>query len=167
MDYETAKTEKISEEWLIETPHFAFNLNELCHSDYFCKHSQITLTELARELRTNRTSLSNYLNMSLKISFHDFVNMQRVKYAEELLKCNSEARLTQEEIAEQSGFNSLSTFRRAFVKKHNMSPLQYQQQYKVSWQRNAIIFFVPLLHTFISCMLFKCFSYHSACTSLF
>ena len=70
--------------------------------------------------------------MSLKISFHDFVNMQRVKYAEELLKCNSEARLTQEEIAEQSGFNSLSTFRRAFVKKHNMSPLQYQQQYKVS-----------------------------------
>ena len=66
--------------------------------------------------------------MTLKINFHDFVNLERIKYAEQLLlQCNQE-RLSQEEIAELAGFNSISTFRRAFSKKHNMSPLQYQQQ---------------------------------------
>jgi AraC-like DNA-binding protein len=33
--------------------------------------------------------------------------------------------MTQDEIATTVGFNSLSTFRRAFIKKHGITPRQY------------------------------------------
>ena len=112
----------------VDIPHFVERLERLLTTDYFCTHPQLTLTELAIQLNTNRTSLSNYLNMTLKINFHDFVNLERIKYAELLLLQSNQERLSQEEIAELAGFNSISTFRRAFSKKHNMSPLQYQQQ---------------------------------------
>ncbi len=114
----------------VENPHFVESLKELVQSNYFCKHPQLTLTELAIVLNTNRTTLSNYLNMTLKVNFHDFVNQERIKHAEQLLIKKETQRITQEEIAELSGFNSLSTFRRAFSKRHNMSPLQYQQQHR-------------------------------------
>lgn len=107
--------------------HFAEKLDGLEKSGYFCSHPQITLTELSAVLNTNRTTLSNYINNVKNMSFYDYINESRLKVSENLVK---EGRLTQEEIAIRSGFNSTSTFRRAFNKKYGISPMDYRKKYR-------------------------------------
>lgn len=94
---------------------------------YFCQTPHLTLNELAKLLGTNRTTLSVYLNRELGTSFYDFINNSRLDYAEKLLS-DSSIKLNLEEIAEKSGFNSLSTFRRSFYKKYSMTPAEFQQK---------------------------------------
>ena len=74
---------------------------------------------------TNRNYFSLYLNNKLNVNFYDFINGYRLKYAEELLR-SPECNLSQEDIAQQVGFNSISTFRRAFQKKYGMTPKKYR-----------------------------------------
>ncbi len=105
---------------------FTSELRVLEESGYFFTHPQLSLSELAAELKTNRTTLSQYINHSAGVSYYDFINDIKLKEAVRLL-CNSSMNLTLEDIAERSGFNSISTFRRAFVKKYGMSPLEYRR----------------------------------------
>lgn len=107
--------------------HFAGKLEELDKNGYFSRHPQITLTELSAELNTNRTTLSNYINRVKKMSFYDYINESRLRKAEELVV---DGKLTQEEIAVRSGFNSISTFRRAFNKKFGVSPNNYRKTHR-------------------------------------
>lgn len=86
----------------------------------------ITLQELASTVGTNRTYLSEYFNKILNTTFYDYLNSFRLKYACELLL--SENNLSILRIGEQSGFNSLSTFRRAFEKQIGCSPAKYRSQ---------------------------------------
>lgn len=86
----------------------------------------LKLGDMAAELGTNRTYLSNYLNTTLGISFYDYINSLRLDYATEALK-NSDEPLTS--IAARSGFNSYSTFRRVFLAKYGMSPSEYRNSH--------------------------------------
>jgi AraC-like DNA-binding protein len=78
----------------------------------------------AREIGTNRSYLSAWLNNTLGTNFCDFVNGYRIADAEAML-AGGDCSMTQDEIATTVGFNSLSTFRRAFIKKHGITPRQY------------------------------------------
>lgn len=84
----------------------------------------LTLSELAAMLGTNRTYLSEYFNKVECMSFYDYLNRHRVEYACKLLSSGSKQPLLL--ISEQSGFNSLSTFRRAFEKQKGCSPAKYR-----------------------------------------
>lgn len=106
---------------------FTRKLNSLAADGYFVRSPRLTLSELAAELGTNRTTLSNYLNQELGTTFYDYINSHRITRAEELLSEPSN-RYSAEQLAELSGFNSLSTFRRAFFKKHGLSPGQYRER---------------------------------------
>lgn len=105
---------------------FIRKLNFLASDGYFVRSPRLTLSELAAQLGTNRTTLSNYLNQELGTTFYDYINSKRISRAEELLS-NPACRYSVEQLAELSGFNSLSTFRRAFHKKHGMSPQRYRE----------------------------------------
>lgn len=85
----------------------------------------LKLTDVARMLGTNRTYLSNYLNNEKNTTFYDFVNGLRLQHACTLLRTTT---LTLDLVGEQSGFNSLSTFRRAFVKQLGLTPHAYRMQ---------------------------------------
>lgn len=85
---------------------------------------QLTLQELASAVGTNRTYLSNYLNQELKTTFYDYINSLRLQRARELLS-DPARNITMIEIAEQSGFNSQSTFRRAFRRVHGCSAAEW------------------------------------------
>lgn len=87
---------------------------------------KITLADLASTVGTNRTYLSEYLNKSLQMTFYEFINNYRVKKAVEIM--TESPGLTLAEIAEKSGFNSLSTFNRAFMKNIGMQPARYQKK---------------------------------------
>lgn len=106
---------------------FPQKLEKLAAEGYFVHSPRLTLTELASELGTNRTTLSNYLNQELGTTFYDYINGYRVVEAERLLS-DAACVYSAEQLAELSGFNSLSTFRRAFSKKHGMSPQQYRER---------------------------------------
>ena len=103
---------------------FADRLESVFSKGKIYLNATLTLNDLARELGTNRTYLSNYLNQQLHTTFYEYVNQWRVRRAKELLRANS---LPLEDIALQSGFNSMSSFRRYFIAHTGMSPLEYRK----------------------------------------
>ena len=103
---------------------FADRLESVFSKGKIYLNATLTLNDLARELGTNRTYLSNYLNQQLHTTFYEYVNQWRVRRAKELLRASS---LPLEDIALQSGFNSMSSFRRYFIAHTGMSPLEYRK----------------------------------------
>ncbi|MDD3079870.1 MAG: helix-turn-helix domain-containing protein [Paludibacter sp.] len=75
-------------------------------------NKDLTIWDLARDVGTNRTYISNIINTDFKQNFSNFINMRRVEYARFLLKENPE--INQQDLAEMSGFGSVQSMRRAF-----------------------------------------------------
>ena len=113
--------------WADLLPSSAVSWNFARKLSDFIRSPRLTLSELAAELGTNRTTLSNYLNQEVGMTFYDYINSHRISEAERLL-AEPSFRWSVEQLAEMSGFNSVSTFRRAFSKKHGMSPQQYRER---------------------------------------
>ena len=84
----------------------------------------LTLSDLAKQMNTNRSYISSYINVQLDTTFYDFVNSYRLRHAAQLLTSHHE--MTIADVAEQSGFNSLSTFRRSFSKHYGCTPIVYR-----------------------------------------
>lgn len=89
----------------------------------------LTLQELAIALGTNRTYVSNYISLVIGMSFYDYINKLRIERSA-LLLIDEHPEYTFEYVARQSGFASMSTFRRAFAKQTGMTPRQYVEMNK-------------------------------------
>ena len=105
---------------------FTTLLNKLFEQDHIYLNPELTLNDVARLIGTNRSYLSDYFNHECNTSFNDYINNLRLTHAENLLTTQHE--LPIEEIASAAGFNSISTFRRAFIKRHELTPSQYRQK---------------------------------------
>lgn len=90
-------------------------------------NSKLTITDAARAIGTNRTYLSSYLNNELKMTFYDFVNSMRIEMKAKPLLKEKVRNFTIEEIAQASGFNSVSTFHRAFLKQTGKTPNDFRK----------------------------------------
>lgn len=106
------------------TPDFSAEVEALFVEKKLHRNHDLSVSQLAREIGTNRSYLSAWLNNTLGTNFCDFVNGYRIADAEAML-AGGDCSMTQDEIATTVGFNSLSTFRRAFIKKHGITPRQY------------------------------------------
>lgn len=102
---------------------FAERMYLLFEKEHVYLNPRLRLSELAILLGTNRTYLSQYFNQNCESTFYDFVNDYRIHHAKLLLHSTDD---TLETIAMNSGFNSLSTFRRAFVQREGMSPIEFR-----------------------------------------
>jgi AraC-like DNA-binding protein len=102
-------------------------LELLLNEEKIWKNPQLTLLDLAAEIGTNRTYLSNYLNNTLHTTFYDYINSFRLEAAQKMLN-DPASTATMVEIAEMCGFNSISTFRRAFVRANGCSLTEYRQR---------------------------------------
>ena len=85
---------------------------------------RLTLSDLAGAIGTNRTYLSDFLNKRLDTTFYEYINGFRARKAAELILSNPEKTLT--EIAELSGYNSMSTFYRSFTRTIGMPPSKFK-----------------------------------------
>lgn len=74
----------------------------------------IKINELAQQVGTCRTYLSNYLNQELGVSFSDYINRQRIEYAKALMAQSPNLALA--EVAVASGFASVTSFVRNYKK---------------------------------------------------
>lgn len=104
----------------------AERLNKLARDTEFYMQQRINMDEVAARLTTNRTYLSRMINQTKGCSFTEYVNMLRLERAYALfttpgyMKAHSIS-----DLAAESGFASVATFRRAFVKKYDYTPLSY------------------------------------------
>lgn len=88
----------------------------------------IRMKEVADNLNVSEDYLSFVTNNILRCSFNDLINKYRIDYF--ISRCSKENldKYTLLTLSIQSGFNSRTTFYRAFNKIHGMSPAKYLQQ---------------------------------------
>ena len=107
--------------------HFAERFSNLIEKERRFLDPELTLSDLAKELNTNRTYLSQYLNNVLETNFYDYINGLRISHAARLL---GESDDKVEYIAALSGYSNPSTFRRLFCKIQGCSPSEYRVRMK-------------------------------------
>ena len=87
---------------------------------------KLSLGDLALAIGTNKTYLSDYFNNNLHTTFYEYINRYRVMAARRMIySMVLSNRVNMDAVAEQSGFNSLSSFNRYFVKSMGVTPKQY------------------------------------------
>ena len=87
-----------------------------------------SLSLLAKNVSCSSNNVSQILNESFHQSFYDFVNTYRIKEAEKHLADPYYLNTNIEEIGFKVGFNSKTTFYKAFKKQKGMTPLQFRKQ---------------------------------------
>lgn len=88
-------------------------------------NDDLRLTDLQRVFPISRSYLSQLFNKELGMSFSDYVNQFRVEESKRLMDAEPLASI--QEIAERSGFHSMNTFRRAFIKQTGIVPSEYKR----------------------------------------
>ncbi|MBE6022021.1 MAG: helix-turn-helix domain-containing protein [Cellulosilyticum sp.] len=86
----------------------------------------LTLEQTAKHFGFSKYHFSRLFSKYTTYNFSDYLTYQRINTAQSLLMQSS---LSITEIAEQSGFNSLSTFNRVFKEKIGCSPSKYRNLY--------------------------------------
>ena len=110
----------------IREKHIASLLPKKMEEKKLYLNPRLTIVDIAVVLGTNKTYLSDYLNNTLKVTFHDYVNQFRIKEACMIINnMDANDKLTMVEVATKSGFNSISSFNRYFSKIEGISPRQY------------------------------------------
>jgi AraC-like DNA-binding protein len=90
------------------------------------KRSLLTLQELADEVSISPHNLSEVINTQAGKNFYDFVNGYRVEEVMRRLRDPRYSHLTILAVAEDSGFNSKSTFNEFFRRHTGLTPSQYR-----------------------------------------
>ncbi|MBE6548071.1 MAG: AraC family transcriptional regulator [Ruminococcaceae bacterium] len=85
---------------------------------------ELSLSSLEREIHLSKYYISHLFSDKLGVSFNEYINSLRVSEACRHLRFG-ESSIT--EISAMSGFGTLRTFNRAFVKQMGMSPSQYRK----------------------------------------
>lgn len=86
----------------------------------------LSLSDVAQRLKTNTSVLSAAINQNFGKNFNDFVNYYRVEEVKRQLKNPENSHLSLLGIALECGFNSKSTFNRAFKKFTGKSPKEFE-----------------------------------------
>lgn len=89
---------------------------------------QFDLAWLVRHVESDQRTVSHVLNQYFLKSFNAFVNHYRIEEVKRRMASPDSEHLTLTGIAYECGFNSQSTFQRAFRQATQLTPKEYQQQ---------------------------------------
>lgn len=98
-------------------------LTKLIEGELVFLKKDLRLDELANLMGTNRVYVSRVIKKEYQCSFSDFINRKRVDFSMELMR--STPNLTQDNIAEKSGFISAQSYSRTFKKLVGMPPKEW------------------------------------------
>ncbi len=105
-------------------------ITQLIEQEEIYRNPQLSLTDLAQRLGTNPRVISKVINQGFEMNFNDLINFHRVEAVKEQLAQQRDKELTLLGIALECGFNSKTTFNRAFKKHTTLSPNHYLKQIK-------------------------------------
>jgi AraC-like DNA-binding protein len=103
-------------------------IERLMVEDKIYLEPDLALSDLAQRLHTNPSVLSAAINGAFGKNFNDFVNEYRVEAVKRLLQDPSVRHLSLLGIGLECGFNSKSTFNRAFKKATGRAPGAFLEQ---------------------------------------
>lgn len=103
-------------------------LNALLEIEKVYQDPVIGRAELARELKIGEATLSRLVNAHYNKTIPQILNELRVKDAQKLLK---ETDASIQNIFEESGFNSITTFNRVFKELSGDSPKEYRARFRL------------------------------------
>ena len=86
-------------------------------------NEMVSLAQLEEDLHISKHYISHLFGDKLNIGFNDYINSLRITYAARLLRETNDPII---DVSENSGFNSLRTFNRAFKKHIGVSPRDYR-----------------------------------------
>lgn len=90
----------------------------------------INLETLAKKIDISKSHLSRIINSELGLSFTDYLNSLRVEKAKEFIENSHFSHYTLSAIGLEAGFNSKSTFYKAFKKNTGFTPSEYKKRIK-------------------------------------
>lgn len=88
--------------------------------------NKVTMGELARQMNTNRSYLSGYINSNYSCTFRKWIADLRIEEAKILLL--EESGLTVAQVAEEAGFSTSSHFITLFTEKEKLSPAKWREE---------------------------------------
>lgn len=93
------------------------------------RNSEINIINLAKDLKTNTTYLSKFINAEYNCNFSQYLNELRINDAIHTLKNDEKLRnYTIKAIAETFGYNNAESFSKAFLNKTGIYPSFYIQE---------------------------------------
>lgn len=103
-------------------------LDRLVKEEQVFKTPELNLNQLAKELEVPAYILSQLINQEYNKNFFNFINDFRIEFASKKINNGELSTLTLAGVAYESGFNSKSTFNRAFKKKMGCTPKEYSKE---------------------------------------
>ena len=101
---------------------------ELLQNQKLFEDPELSLTQVAKQLKTNPSIISKVINQGFQLNFNDFINKHRIDAVKKKLQAGELKTQTMLGIAFDSGFNSKATFNRAFKKLTGLSPKDWMEK---------------------------------------
>ena len=118
---EVADTDMAAEEY----PRWLEQINAIMESEKSYEDPELSLPQLAGRLQLSVPAVSRIINKGSGKNFNDFVNGYRVKAVMALLNAGAHKKSTILGLAYDCGFNSKTTFNRAFKKHTGYAPKEF------------------------------------------
>lgn len=112
----------------IDRPTTLRSLRKLLDEDGVYKDPNLNLEYLSDRLSISRYQLSQLINEELNQNFYDLINEKRVEAAISQMNSGDSGHLTLSALGFEVGFNSKSSFYRAFKKKTGITPAAFRKQ---------------------------------------
>ena len=118
--------EKVEPEKLTNEEVLYYKLNDLMKTEHLYKDQEMKRDDVVAKLNTNRTYLSDAIKQCADgITFSELINQYRLRNSAKLLTTNLDMNIN--EIIDESGFNSRSTFNRLFQDYYGMTPSEFRR----------------------------------------
>lgn len=112
----------------IEVEQVCESIRQLLAQKQLYREPLLTVSDLAGHLQESPKLVSAAINQGMGMNFNDLINSYRVDALVRLLKTGEHREFTLLSLALNCGFNSKTTFNRAFKKKMGVTPRQYLSQ---------------------------------------
>jgi AraC-like DNA-binding protein len=104
-------------------------IEKLMLIDKMYENPELVISDLSSKLDTHSKKVSQVINQGFNMNFNDFVNHHRIKALISKIEEGEHNIQTLLSLALECGFNSKSTFNRAFKRSTSLNPKEYIEKY--------------------------------------